>query len=496
MSLFGCPTRRAKHAKGARDPDWMDTTFRQQDRSTSSRHSVSGQQVASTVCVLQTYKAQLSNELSVTKGEMVHLVHHARHWAFVVNSNGAKGYIPYAFCSDPSSNVASRPQDDATSSQQSERARQQNGSRGQLSGEVTRTAREQHPVVDAVSERNDDYDDHDDDIDNESESSGASEPLDFADTISLRSSLEPEMGKRMAAGINMADVLPFFKVPYGKSAVLFDFEAHEENDVSVSRGQTVIILNQDDPSWVWVRTSDLREGFVPRMFICPCGCTSIHEQIVESLQVNMFRAQEKQQQRVLETKTNEQKSTIGGETRLNPHGSSSLPSHYRSASAGAAVEMNRKAANSNALAQQVMQKLQTFPERRAVSVTSPERTVTSPGRGMTLPGLGVTSPGRNGDDKSNANGHQIQNGAAFSGGGERLSTAGPAGDFRREQIKMVIRTDYLAKGRDELSVRRGTWVMVSEKSLQHAEQTEWLYVYCPQTSSSGYIPKSCAMVMT
>ena len=54
--------------------------------------------------------------------------------------------------------------------------------------------------------------------------------------------------------------------------VLFDFDASEENDVSVSRGELVRVLNRDDEDWWWVENAQRIRGFVPKSFLWPCGC--------------------------------------------------------------------------------------------------------------------------------------------------------------------------------------------------------------------------------
>ena len=54
--------------------------------------------------------------------------------------------------------------------------------------------------------------------------------------------------------------------------VLFDFDACEENDVSVRRGELVKVLNKDDDDWWWVENVQRSQGFVPKNFLWPCGC--------------------------------------------------------------------------------------------------------------------------------------------------------------------------------------------------------------------------------
>ena len=61
----------------------------------------------------------------------------------------------------------------------------------------------------------------------------------------------------------------FFKDPSGRFVVLYSYNAQDENDLSVERGQCVTVLNSDDPDWYWVSKFDGQEGFVPSGFIYP-----------------------------------------------------------------------------------------------------------------------------------------------------------------------------------------------------------------------------------
>lgn len=46
--------------------------------------------------------------------------------------------------------------------------------------------------------------------------------------------------------------------------VIHDFEAQEEDEVFVSKGERVRVLNAEDPFWLWVETASGVQGFVPR----------------------------------------------------------------------------------------------------------------------------------------------------------------------------------------------------------------------------------------
>lgn len=51
--------------------------------------------------------------------------------------------------------------------------------------------------------------------------------------------------------------------------MLYDFKAEHEDDVSVPKGEIVLLLDNRDRDWVWVLTSDNEEGYVPRSLTVP-----------------------------------------------------------------------------------------------------------------------------------------------------------------------------------------------------------------------------------
>lgn len=62
---------------------------------------------------------------------------------------------------------------------------------------------------------------------------------------------------------------PFHRRDCGLYVVLCNFVSREENDLSVSPCEYVLVLNKDDEDWYWVRREcDTKEGFVPSRFIC------------------------------------------------------------------------------------------------------------------------------------------------------------------------------------------------------------------------------------
>lgn len=65
-------------------------------------------------------------------------------------------------------------------------------------------------------------------------------------------------------------ITPFLRKDHGFYFVKDDFVAREENDLNVSRGDIVTVLNKDDKDWYWAqRKYDQKEGFVPAEFIRP-----------------------------------------------------------------------------------------------------------------------------------------------------------------------------------------------------------------------------------
>ena len=51
-----------------------------------------------------------------------------------------------------------------------------------------------------------------------------------------------------------------------KFTVLFDYSAENENDLTVKCQDVVRVLNEDDDDWIYVRSRDGQEGFIPRSY--------------------------------------------------------------------------------------------------------------------------------------------------------------------------------------------------------------------------------------
>lgn len=73
----------------------------------------------------------------------------------------------------------------------------------------------------------------------------------------------------LAAMVTQSSFEPaeFAKQNYGDFIVKFDFDASDEDDVSVRKGEVVKVLNKEDQDWYWVRKKSGNEGFIPKDFI-------------------------------------------------------------------------------------------------------------------------------------------------------------------------------------------------------------------------------------
>lgn len=67
--------------------------------------------------------------------------------------------------------------------------------------------------------------------------------------------------------LNSRSFQEFVKRNHGQYTVLFDFNAVQEDDISVQEGERVTVLNKDDSDWYWVQTCDGQEGFTPKEYL-------------------------------------------------------------------------------------------------------------------------------------------------------------------------------------------------------------------------------------
>ena len=193
------------------------------------------------VKLLQSYEAVDGEELSVRKGQRVKLLYRQNDWAYVVNSSGREGFVPYWFCSTPKySSTDSKSStsghedsfDDENADYQSRRSRRTpNGVCRTPNGVPRNESRPRLPNHTAT-------------------------------------------GKAPRERTHKPSTMTYFpKRSYGPHlTVLYDYKAQQENDVSVVRGECVMLLNDQDPDWLWIVVEDGEEGFVPRAFLTSHAC--------------------------------------------------------------------------------------------------------------------------------------------------------------------------------------------------------------------------------
>jgi len=168
------------------------------------------------VKVMKSYDPVDAEELKVRKGHYVKILYQQNDWAYVVDSSGSEGFIPLCYCS--TTNVST----DSKSS---------------------------------TSGYEDSFEDSEDGV---GERTAVAV---FSETITSHDSH------------NSQSMTYFPKRAYGPQlTVLYDYTAHDENDLSVCRGEFVMLLNDQDQDWLWVSTEDGEEGFVPRSFVVSHVC--------------------------------------------------------------------------------------------------------------------------------------------------------------------------------------------------------------------------------
>ena len=69
----------------------------------------------------------------------------------------------------------------------------------------------------------------------------------------------------MMSSVSVASSV-FSRAECASLTVLFDYTAMDQDDISVRKHETVTLMNDEDPDWIWVRTVEGREGFIPRTY--------------------------------------------------------------------------------------------------------------------------------------------------------------------------------------------------------------------------------------
>ncbi|TRY77238.1 hypothetical protein TCAL_05312 [Tigriopus californicus] len=300
----------------------------------------------------------------------------------------------------------------------------------------------------------------------------------------------------MSESSSQPDIHPFYKEPSGRYIVLYTYQAQDENDLNVERGQCVTVLNSDDPDWCWVAKYDQTEGFVPSGFIYPLDAIHRHQNLVNG--TNQAHPQHPQQQ--------QQKSIhqLSGKPGALPMGHPTMQHHEQGLPVPQAQPRPPPLLNNNNIGQSSAYPVKgNYPPpdhgfNGLPTVTRPMGSVGSSGP-SSFSTSGMNSLGVVGSTHSTAglpiSGYEGNNNPAPpplpSNTSSNGNAGGPSGggDNRYSGTELVMLYDYKAQAPDDLSVRRGDWVYAD---LSNQTVDGWLWSYSPKTRKYGFIPKAYA----
>lgn len=178
------------------------------------------------VKIIHDFESSDCEELRVQKGQFVKIIYQQNDWLYVVDSLENEGFVPFSYCS--TFNTTSK--------------------------SVTTGSEDCYESSDNL---NDSF-----------------ERLTI-EKLNLKKHKESYSKSRTRTRNKQksSPVTYFPKRAYGpRMTVLFDYEAADENDVCVRRGDFVMLLNDQDPDWYWVMTESGEEGFIPRAFVMIHTC--------------------------------------------------------------------------------------------------------------------------------------------------------------------------------------------------------------------------------
>lgn len=238
--------------------------------------------------VLWKYDPTDTTDLKAEKGEIVLLLYREKNKVFAVNNKGKRGFLPFNFCTVLRKN-------DFVTGGFFPNAEQKNGERTFRPVRVYfhdegKTA-SLHPRNSYSSNKGDEMPRYVEKFSSSSMqrcrsdeslvggnkyksrarhvSSSLEDLSDDNRTTSMVSELirwdrrAPETFRRR----QKAQVTHFRKFENEAVVVLFDFNAADENDLDVRRGEVVTVLNRDDQEWWWILRADGKEGFIPSSYV-------------------------------------------------------------------------------------------------------------------------------------------------------------------------------------------------------------------------------------
>ena len=207
--------------------------------------------------VVKDYRACCGEEMTVKKGQRVKVMYRQGDWAYAVSKHGGKGFIPYSFVrasrkyagsgytSEPDGPSRRHVSGYETDPGISNRVRQRLDSSSTITSMQSRSASRKDVRYTSPISRN---------FIREETPSGYMSECVFSSSV----------GPRLSRSARPSPATYFKRSFIEKLVVLHDFTATDEDEVVVTKGEEVRVLNADDASWLWVQTACGREGYVPR----------------------------------------------------------------------------------------------------------------------------------------------------------------------------------------------------------------------------------------
>lgn len=171
----------------------------------------------SKMVVLHDFAPCVDDELEVKRGQIVNILYRENDWVYVILADSRQeGFIPHSYCAPYTPHLLP-----------------------DLKKKLPRNGHESAPDITAQ------------------------------DHSQLSLNTGTALDGHSEVGSEGCDSCPFSKDPSGRYIVLYTFQARDENDVAVDRGEFVTVLNREDPDWFWIVRSDGQEGFIPSGFVYP-----------------------------------------------------------------------------------------------------------------------------------------------------------------------------------------------------------------------------------
>ena len=247
---------------------------------------------------IRDYTPCCNEELAVRRGQRVKVLYKNNDWVYAVTKSGEAGYIPYSFvrpsrkyagyqsepeyCQGGGNAYQSGYDTDMPVQSRSGGARRYGGSRAQIGDVVPmysvhtgfrgNGSPESRTVVHVQSSHTSPLESHKRSFD------GYTSAVEYpAAVVDQRRHPRPAKSMHSILDGNMSkspydhrplerkpEVDSFDRIYLEELVVIHDFEAKEEDEVFIAKGEVVKVFNADDPFWLWIETTPGDQGFVPR----------------------------------------------------------------------------------------------------------------------------------------------------------------------------------------------------------------------------------------